>query len=70
MTKVPQTTWNRNLFGIVNQHGDPWTMDVFGSEGAAIAHLKDQGLANPTWKLGRHKIVPVSVTVRAIAAKR
>lgn len=67
---MKQCTWNRNVFGIINAEGDPWTPSTFDNIGAAENYLAGQQRQNPTWKLGRHKVVPVSVTVRIIAPKR
>lgn len=59
---IKQTTWNRNLFGIVNAHGDPWTYRVWGAAAAAQAHLDACKGARP--ELDKHRVVPISITVR------
>lgn len=65
--KVPkQYTWNQDVFGIINHMGEPWTHKTFGTRVAATAYLDAQQAINPTWKLSKHRVVPVSVTVRAI----
>lgn len=63
MTKRPQTTWGP-MFGIVNHLGAPWTPRAFWNEAQARSYLKGVAALNPTWKLGRHRIVRVSLTVR------
>lgn len=70
MTKVAQTTWNRDVWGIASPSGNPWTDQVFCSEDDANGYLKKCGRANKTWDLTRHMVVPVSVTVRVIKPKK
>lgn len=64
MFKSKQTTW-RTPFGIVNGQGKPWTTRVFWGEDEARAYLKEKG-TNPYLKLGNHRIVLVSVTIRTV----
>jgi hypothetical protein len=59
---------DRCRFGILNRVGDIWTSETFQTEAAAQAYLDRQRANYPTWKLGRHKIAPVYVTVRIAPA--
>lgn len=68
--KLRQTTWNRGVFGIANHMGDPWTSHTWTDRQSAESYLKDQERLYPAWKLARHRVVPVSVTVRIIATKK
>lgn len=67
--KTAQQTWNTGQFGIVNAKGDPWTPRTWGTREAAQKYLAEQALQKPTWQLGQHQVVPVSVTVRCIKSK-
>ena len=62
--KRPQTTWGP-MFGILNAQGKPWTPRAFWSKHEALKYLAERQRRNPTWRLGRHRVAPVSVTVRA-----
>lgn len=66
MSKVPQTTWNRDLWSIVNPSGQPWTYRVFESEAAAQKYL-DDAIAKRGIGTIVHKVVRASVTVRVIS---
>lgn len=65
MTKPNQTTWNRELWTIVNASGDPWTHRVFESEAAAQKYLDEAKAKRGTGTIA-HKVVPASITVRAL----
>ena len=68
MTKVPQTTWNRDMWGIANAQGKPWTSTVFHTKTAAEEYLAREN-GHPL-DLSRHSVVPISVTIRVIRATR
>lgn len=53
-------------FGILNHLGGIWSPETFDTELAARSYINAQQLANPTWKLGRHRVVPVRVTISEI----
>lgn len=53
-------------FGILNHVGGIWTPETFDTELAARAYINAQQLANPTWTLGRHRVVPIRVTISEI----
>ena len=50
-------------YGIVNHLGGIWTPETFDTALTADRYICAQASANPTWKLSRHKVVPVRVTV-------
>lgn len=66
MTKVPQSTWSHKMFGILNAEGKPWTPQVFESLVEAETYLLQQRHKRPEWNLSKHRVAPISVTVRAI----
>lgn len=66
MAKRHQCTWNNHLFGIANAYGDPWTYRVFGTEDDARAYL---AMERHSMALPKHRVVPISVTVRVIKGK-
>lgn len=70
MTQVPQTTWNRQQWSIINAQGKPWTPLVWGTEDAAKSYLEGYRGYNPTMNLKKHRVVPVSITIRAIGRKK
>lgn len=51
-------------FGVVNHFGDIWTSDTFSSAEAAQIFLDMRREQYPHWKLGRHRVVPVRLTVK------
>lgn len=53
-------------FGIQNHVGGVWTPETFATEDAANCYLKLCSKQNPTWQLGRHKVVPVRVTISVV----
>lgn len=69
MPKVSQTTWNRQQWSIINAQGKPWTVNVWGTEEAAQIYLEGYRGYNPGMNLKKHKVVPVSITVRHIGKK-
>jgi len=54
-------------FGIMNHVGSIWTPETFCTESRAKKYIEQQSEQNPTWKLNRHRVVPVRVTVTALA---
>lgn len=50
-------------FGIINHMGEIWTPETFFTPREASLYLRRQQDINPTWKLRRHRVVPVRVTV-------
>ncbi len=66
MTKPNQTTWNRELWTIINADGKPWTYQVFESEASAQKYLDDARAKRGVHTMA-HKTAPASVTVRAIS---
>lgn len=63
-----QTTWNNKLWGIINAQGKPWTAETFCREKDAQAYLNKE--REVFHDLPRHRVVPVSVTVRVIKPKK
>lgn len=68
MTAKPQTTW-RPMFGIVNAQGKPWTARAWFNAAEARDYLKLAAKEMPELKLRRHRVVPVSLTIRVRAAR-
>lgn len=66
--RLPYCTWPHGRYGILNHLGSPWTPATFDTEQQAKNYLAREQERNPTWKLGKHKVVPVSVTVRALTS--
>jgi hypothetical protein len=60
--KVKQDTFH-DMFGILNDHGSLWSRHTFADEGAAQKYLREHDL-NKTCDLSKHRVVPVSVTIR------
>ena len=60
-----QNTWPNGMFGILNHLGGVWTPRTFNSADEAQRFLERQKTLNPSWRLDKHRVVPVSVTVRA-----
>lgn len=54
-------------YGILNHFGEIWTPETFATEELAGSYLKLCSKTNPSWKLGNHKVVPVTVTVTAVS---
>lgn len=69
MKKRKQTTWGP-MFGIVNALGVPWTPIAFWSADEGRDYLKKRAIAMPSLSLGRHRVVPVSVTVRVRTSRK
>jgi hypothetical protein len=63
--KSQQTTW-RGPWGIVNHLGAPWSTHTFWDAKGGETYLAKQAKEFPMLKLGRHRVVPVSVTVRTV----
>lgn len=64
MTKPIQHTWSRNVWGIINPDGNPWTHQTFDTELEATNYLEAQQVSQPMWNLSKHTVERVSVTVR------
>lgn len=56
-------------YGILSHVGGIWTPETFENEGQARAYLKGYNAAYPFLKLGKHKVVPVRVTVSVVTPK-
>jgi len=65
-----QKTWGLGMWGILNAEGEPWTPSVFNGEELAQQYLDGQRKYYPQWNLSRHRTAPVSVTVRALKARK
>lgn len=65
MAKKPTRpkSYRAKRFGILNHFGEIWTPETFATEDAAGCYLKLCRNTNPSWKLDKHKVVPVRITV-------
>lgn len=70
MATAQQSTWNKQMFGILNAEGKPWSPYVFDSLALAQGYLDQQRKLRTEWNLSKHYISPISVTVRVIKQKK
>lgn len=54
-------------YGILNHVGEIWSPETFGKQEEAQGYLDAQQKANPSWTLGRHKVIPVRLTISFVA---
>lgn len=66
LSKPYRATWR---FGILNHLGDVWTPETFSTENEAAKYLAGYQAANKFMSLGRHRVVPVRVTVSLLRSK-
>jgi len=62
VTKKREVT-HEDMYGIVNNVGSLWSRRTFDDEASAEKYLFEHML-NATCDLSKHRVVPVSVTIR------